>query len=181
MSKAWSILAGIALVAVLAFQQAEIQVIHDDVQDIKRYLIHTDERIKYTKTEFHCLAKNIYHEAGVEPIEGKFAVAQVTLNRLKQGRWGNDICSVVYAKAQFSWTLSKRKRNEQPKGELWNESQQVARTVLDKGVRVPSLAQSTYYHAEYVRPLWAKSVVKIQQVGQHIFYKYPDQEKLTKL
>jgi spore germination cell wall hydrolase CwlJ-like protein len=167
-------------VAILAFQQAEIQVIHDDVQDIKRYLIHTNERIKYTNTEFDCLAKNIYHEAGVEPIEGKFAVAQVTLNRLKQGRWGNDICSVVYARAQFSWTLSKRKRNEQPKGELWAESQQVARNVLDRGVRVPSLAQSTYYHADYVNPLWAKSVVKIQQVGQHIFYR-PAQEKLTKL
>ncbi len=181
MNKALSIGAGVALVAVLAFQQAEIQVIHDDVQDIKKYLIHTNERLKYTNAEFDCLARNIYHEAGVEPIEGKFAVAQVTLNRLKQGTWGKDICSVVYARAQFSWTLSKKKRQEQPKGELWNESQQVARIVLDRGVRVPSLAQSTYYHADYVKPLWAKSVVKIQQIGQHIFYKYPDQEKLTKL
>jgi spore germination cell wall hydrolase CwlJ-like protein len=175
---AWT--SGTALVAVLAFQQAEIQVIHDDVQDIKQFLIHTNERINYTKADFHCMAKNIYHEAGVEPIEGKFAVAQVTLNRLKDGRWGKDICSVVYAKSQFSWTLYKKKRYEQPKGELWNESQQVARTVLDRGVRVPSLAQSTYYHADYVRPLWAKSVVKIQQIGQHVFYRKPE-EKLTKL
>jgi spore germination cell wall hydrolase CwlJ-like protein len=178
-NKVLNIGAGIALVAVIAFQQAEIQVIHDDVQDIKQYLIHTNERLKYTQTEFNCLAKNIYHEAGVEPIEGKFAVAQVTLNRLKKGRWGDDICSVVHAKSQFSWTLSKRKLNEQPKGELWNESQQVARIVLDKGVRVPSLAQSTFYHADYVKPLWSKSVVKIKQVGQHIFYKYPPTEKLT--
>lgn len=167
---AWT--TGTALVAVLAFQQAEIQVIHDDVQDIKTFLIHTNERLKYTTADAECLAKNIYHEAGIEPVEGKFAVAQVTLNRLKTKRWGDDICSVVHAKAQFSWTLSKKKRYAEPKGPLWEESQQVARIVLDKGVRVPSLAQSTYYHADYIKePLWAKSVVKIQQVGQHIFYK----------
>jgi len=164
---------GAALVAVLWFQQLEIQVVHDDVQEIKQFLVRTPERLKYTTADAQCLAKNIYHEAGVEPIEGKFAVAQVTLNRLKEGRWGNTICDVVYSKAQFSWTLSKRKVREEPKGELWTESVTVARTVLDKGVRVPSLAQSTYYHADYVKPLWVKSVAKIQQVGQHIFYKKP--------
>ena len=32
-----------------------------------------------------CLAKNIYHEAGGEPFEGKVAVAQVTINRTNSG------------------------------------------------------------------------------------------------
>ena len=173
MNKVASICTGTALVAVLGFIQLEVMVVHDDVQEIKQFLVHTNERLKYTSADAQCLAKNIYHEAGVEPIEGKFAVAQVTLNRLREGRWGHSICDVVYSKAQFSWTLNKRKVREQPKGELWAESLTVARTVLDKGVRVPSLAQSTYYHADYVKPLWAKSVVKIQQVGQHIFYKKP--------
>jgi spore germination cell wall hydrolase CwlJ-like protein len=173
MNKVASICTGTALVAVLGFIQLEVMVVHDDVQEIKQFLVHTNERLKYTTADAQCLAKNIYHEAGVEPIEGKFAVAQVTLNRLKTGRWGHSICDVVYSKAQFSWTLNKRKVREQPKGELWAESLTVARTVLDKGVRVPSLSQSTYYHADYVKPLWTKSVVKIQQIGQHIFYKKP--------
>jgi spore germination cell wall hydrolase CwlJ-like protein len=167
--KTWA--TGTAIVAVFGFQQLEIQVVHDDVQEIKQFLVRTPERLRYTTADAQCLAKNIYHEAGVEPVEGKYAVAQVTLNRLKEGRWGNSICDVVYAKSQFSWTLSKRKVREQPKGELWAESVDVARFVLDKGVRVPSLSQSTYYHADYVRPLWVKSVAKIQQVGSHIFYK----------
>jgi len=171
MNKVSSVFTGTALVAVLGFIQLEVMVVHDDVQEIKQFLVHTNERLKYTSADAQCLAKNIYHEAGVEPVEGKFAVAQVTLNRLKEGRWGNTICDVVHAKAQFSWTLNKRKVREQPKGELWAESQVVARTVLDKGVRVPSLAQSTYYHADYVNPVWVKSVAKIQQIGQHIFYK----------
>jgi spore germination cell wall hydrolase CwlJ-like protein len=166
----WGLVA--ILVIVLGFMQMEIQTVHDDVQEIKEFIIKTQGRMNYTKAEFNCLAKNIYHEAGVESTQGKFAVAQVTLNRLREGRWGNDICKVVYAKSQFSWTLYAKKRNEVPKGPLWEQSKAVAVAVLDEGMRVPSLKDSTYYHADYIRPpLWVKSVAKIQQVGQHIFYK----------
>ena len=172
MNKVQTIVTGTAFVAVIAFQQAEIQVVHEEVQEVKALVVKTSERLRYSTAEEDCLARNIYHEAGVEPTVGKYAVAQVTLNRLKDGRWGRDICSVVYSKAQFSWTLSKKKLNETPRGALWDESRTVARTVLDQGARVPSLAQSTHYHADYIeRPLWAKSVAKIQQIGQHIFYK----------
>lgn len=172
MSKVLTIVTGTALVAVLGFQQLEIASVHDDVQEIKQFLIHTNERMKYTSAEADCLAKNIYHEAGVEPIEGKFAVAQVTINRLKTKRWGKDICSVVHAKAQFSWTLSKKKVKEQPKGQLWAESKLVAKRVLAQGIRVPSLQDATYYHTDYIKPpAWSRSVAKIQQIGQHIFYK----------
>ena len=95
-----------AFVAVIAFQQAEIQVVHEEVQEVKALVVKTSERLRYSTAEEDCLARNIYHEAGVEPTVGKYAVAQVTLNRLKDGRWGRDICSVVYSKAQFSWTLN---------------------------------------------------------------------------
>ena len=166
----WGLVA--ILVVVLGFMQMEIQTVHDDVQEIKQFIIKSNERMTYTKAEYNCLAKNIYHEAGVESTQGKFVVAQVTLNRLREGRWGNDICKVVYAKSQFSWTLYAKKRNEVPKGPLWEQSKAVAVAVLDEGMRVPSLADSTYYHADYIKPpLWTKTVAKIQQVGQHIFYK----------
>ena len=150
----------------------EIQTVHEDVQEIKQFIIKGNEKMKYTSADVDCLAKNIYHEAGVESKQGKFAVAQVTLNRLRDGRWGRTICNVVYAKAQFSWTLYAKKRNETPKGPLWNDSHAVALAVLDKGMRVPSLQSATYYHADYIKPpVWVKSVAKIQQVGAHIFYK----------
>ena len=172
MSKVGAIVTGTAIVAALCFQQAEIQVVHDDVQEIKNFIIKTNGRMSYTSADLQCLAKNIYHEAGVESKQGKFAVAQVTLNRLQQGLWGRSICDVVYAPAQFSWTLQKSKRHEQPKGRTWEDSRAVALAVLDDGYRVPSLEAATYYHADYIKtPLWAKSVAKIQQVGQHIFYK----------
>ena len=157
--------------AVLAFMQAEIATVHDDVQEIKQFIIHTNERVAYTPKEANCLAKNIYHEAGVEDVRGKFAVAQVTINRLKSGRWGKSICSVVYAKSQFSWTLYTKLRNEQPKGRTWVESQRVATQVLAHGARVPSLQHSQHYHAVYIKkPVWTRAVAQIQQIGQHVFY-----------
>jgi spore germination cell wall hydrolase CwlJ-like protein len=166
----WGLVA--IVVVVLGFMQMEIQTVHDDVQDIKEFIIKSNEKMRYTSADYHCLAKNIYHEAGVESTVGKFAVAQVTLNRLREGRWGKDICKVVYAKAQFSWTLYAKKRNEVPKGLLWEQSKAVATAVLDEGMRMPSLKDSTYYHADYIKPpLWTKTVAKIQQIGQHVFYK----------
>lgn len=137
----------------------------------KVVLVKTKQQVAMTAKELDCLAKNIYFEAGVEDRAGKVAVAQVTLNRLKEGRWGKDICKVVYAKAQFSWTLDKTKRNQVPKGELWEQSRQVAME-FQRGVRVKGLEDSTHYHANYIRdPAWAKAKQVAKQIGQHIFYK----------
>ena len=41
--------------------------------------------------QLDCLARNIYHEAGYEPFEGKVAVAQVTINRSKSDKFPSDI------------------------------------------------------------------------------------------
>lgn len=51
--------------------------------------------INITSKDVDCLAKNIYYEAGGEPEEGKVAVAMVTINRVRDGRFGKSICSVV--------------------------------------------------------------------------------------
>ena len=134
-------------------------------------LVKTKQQVALTAKELDCLAKNIYHEAGVEDRAGKIAVAQVTLNRLKEGRWGNNVCSVVYAKAQFSWTLDKKKRNQVPQGLLWEQSRAVA-LEFQRGIRVKGLEDSTHYHADYIRdPNWAKAKQVAKQIGQHIFYK----------
>ena len=168
MNKVQTWATGTAVVLLLGVQQYQISRTAADVNDIKDFLVNSSEKIKYTAADRECLAKNIFYEAGVEDTKGKFAVAQVTINRLKKGTWGNSICKVVHAPKQFSWTL--RRHNEKPRGEAWEHSRAVAAAVLS-GVRVRPLKESTLYHAEYVRPYWAKNVVKIQQVGQHIFYK----------
>lgn len=49
----------------------------------------------------YLLASLIHMEASGEPYEGKLAVANVVLNRLKSG-YGNTISEVIYAKNQFT-------------------------------------------------------------------------------
>ncbi|CAB4129186.1 Cell wall hydrolase, SleB [uncultured Caudovirales phage] len=51
--------------------------------------------INISSKDRDCLAKNIYYEAGNEPEEGKVAVAMVTINRVRDGRFGKTVCSVV--------------------------------------------------------------------------------------
>ena len=51
--------------------------------------------INISSKDVDCLAKNIYYEAGNETEEGKVAVAMVTINRVRDGRFGKSICSVV--------------------------------------------------------------------------------------
>jgi spore germination cell wall hydrolase CwlJ-like protein len=160
---------GTAVFVMLSLQQRQLDVMHRDVEEIKSFLVQSNEQVNYTASDMNCLAENIYYEAGIEPVEGKYAVAQVTLNRVKNGYWGKSICKVVHSKAQFSWTLKKKRKA--PKGELWRESQAVARNVLAKGIRVQSLQHSLMYHADYVKPKWADRTQYITKVGQHIFYR----------
>jgi spore germination cell wall hydrolase CwlJ-like protein len=163
---AWA--TGTAVVLVLGVQQYQINKTSDDVNEIKEFLIQTTEKVNYTAADKDCLAKNVYYEAGVESIEGKYAVAQVTLNRLQQRRWGNSICKVVHAKAQFSWTL--KAQHAKPRGKSWDESRQVAAHILS-GARVRPLLTAQHYHADYIKqPRWATRMAKIQQIGRHIFY-----------
>lgn len=147
-----------------------IEEIKQEIDVIKEVVFDSGQRVNITQRERECLTKNIFHEAGVESFEGKIAVAQVTFNRLNSGRWGNDICSVVYAKKQFSWTLSQRKVNENPKGKLWRDSI-AAKNAFLSGLRVKNLEKSKHYHTDYIKkPYWSKEKSVAARVGQHIFY-----------
>ena len=147
-----------------------IEEIKQEIDVLKEVVFDSGQRVNITQRERECLTKNIFHEAGVEPFEGKIAVAQVTFNRLNSGRWGNDICSVVYAKKQFSWTLSQKKVNENPKGNLWRDSV-AAKDAFLSGLRVKNLEKSKHYHTDYIKkPYWSKEKSVAARVGQHIFY-----------
>lgn len=156
---------GCSLLAVLLIrQEVRMDMIEEKLDDI----IQVKEQVKWTKNDLECLTRNIYYEAGVESSVGKFAVAHVTINRLKVGYWGNSICKVVYAKKQFSWTLAKKL--PRPNSQLWAESEEIARKVL-AGHRVRGLTRSLYYHAIYIKdPTWADTQHEAGQIGNHVFY-----------
>ena len=133
-------------------------------------LIDSKSKILLTRKELICLATNIYQEAKFETHVGKIAVAHVTYNRLKSGKWGSDICSVVYSKKQFSWTLNKNLREEIPSGKPWDKSLFAAKQFIE-GKRVSNLSQSQFYHADYIKkPRWAFKMEETTKIGHHIFY-----------
>ena len=147
-----------------------VREIKQEVDTIKESLYDSGIKLAISEEEKKCLAKNIFFEAGVEPPEGKIAVAQVTINRLESGRWGDNVCSVVYARKQFSWTLDKKKVNEKPSGPLWKETIIALEKFLE-GKRVYGLEQSKHYHATYIeKPYWSKKKEVISTIGRHVFY-----------
>lgn len=133
--------------------------------------------IKQVEKELDCLAINIYKEAGYEPFEGKVAVAQVTMNRVANENFPNNVCGVVYQKnkvmekvvCQFSWYCDSKHRTRPVGKDAYEESYAVAKKVLLENFRLDSLKEALYYHATYVNPRWGHE--KIGKIGQHIFYK----------
>jgi spore germination cell wall hydrolase CwlJ-like protein len=136
-----------------------------------------DVTVAVRERQLDCLARNIYYESGGEPFEGKVAVAQVTLNRVKNSQFPNDICRVIYQKSpimdkvvcQFSWTCSGVTKVKPANGREYEESMAVAKKVLLEGFRLPSLEQALYFHGDYINPGWKRT--RVAHIGRHIFYK----------
>lgn len=132
---------------------------------------------EFRERQLSCLARNIYHEAGNEPFEGKVAVAQVTLNRAEHHGFPNDVCRVVYQKnvvyekviCQFSWYCDRVSASRILHKDVYEESMEVAKKVLLEGFRLPSLTQALYFHADYINPGWKRE--RVAKIGRHIFYK----------
>ena len=126
------------------------------------------------KTALMCLALNIYHEARDQPIQGQISVAEVTLNRVASKHYPNDVCSVVFQRTkktcQFSWTCSNKIKPYEKKA--WEKSQNLAEMMLDEDGHPSVVGKGvTHYHANYVNPYWSSSVIRVAQVGDHIFYR----------
>jgi spore germination cell wall hydrolase CwlJ-like protein len=163
-NRALAIIGCSLLAVILIRQEVRMDMIEEKLDDV----IQVKEQIKWTQNDLECLTRNIYYEAGVESAVGKYAVAHVTLNRLKTGYWGDSICKVVYSKKQFSWTMSKKL--PRPNSQVWAESEDIARKVL-AGHRVRGLTRSLYYHAIYIKdPIWADTRHEVGQIGNHVFY-----------
>ena len=126
--------------------------------------------------ETRCLAEAIYFEARSEPEEGQAAVAQVVLNRVRSGLYPANVCGVVYQNrthykaCQFSFACE-GKSLRVTEGDAWRTAQRIARDVTSGQTFLSEVGGSTHYHANYVRPRWAKRLKKMDVIGHHIFYK----------
>ena len=124
-----------------------------------------------------CLALAIAYEAGLEPVAGQEAVAQVILNRVRHAAYPDTVCGVVWQGAQrrtgcqFTFTCDgslRRPRNTAAIAGAWA----VAARVL-AGQTADHVRGATHYHADYVSPYWAPSLTRVRQISRHIFYRSP--------
>jgi spore germination cell wall hydrolase CwlJ-like protein len=167
----------ISLALVIAAVTTVIDWKLDMLSDEKNTFSYNVATVADRTKQLDCLAKNIYWEAASEPFEGKVAVAQVTLNRVKSGRFADSVCGVVYEKnviyqkviCQFSWSCNGSTRIVPIHTQAWNDSNEVAKKVLLENFRLPGLKDALYYHATYISPGWNRE--KISTIGQHVFYK----------
>lgn len=125
--------------------------------------------------EQRCLAEAVYFEARSESFQGQAAVAQVVLNRVKSGLYPSSVCGVVYQNSnrylscQFTFTCEGKSLRITEPGP-WRDAVRIAREVYEGTTYLPEVGASTHYHAQYVRPYWAKKLKKMDTIGQHVFY-----------
>ena len=123
-----------------------------------------------------CLAMAAYYEAGNQGEAGEAAVAQVVLNRVRYPIFPKSVCGVVFQGSeqptgcQFTFTcdgsLSRR-----PSEAGWRQALAVAERALDGHVEA-SVGEATHYHTIWVVPYWQPTVLKIAEIGAHIFYRW---------
>lgn len=131
-----------------------------------------------------CLALNIYYEARSDNLAGKYAVADVVLNRVQDDRYPDTICNVVFQgkvgteggtpalnQCQFSWYCD-GKSDIPTEEDSWQQAQIVAYNIINHRKFVGITEGSTHYHAHYVDPYWAPTVEMVGTIGQHVFYRW---------
>jgi spore germination cell wall hydrolase CwlJ-like protein len=52
----------------------------------------------------------------------------------------------------------------------WSNAKRVAQKALSGDSQVAAIGSATNYHADYVRPKWAKNMKRLIKIGRHIFY-----------
>ena len=125
--------------------------------------------------DLECMTQAVYYEARGEGARGQAAVAQVVMNRVKHPAFPKSVCAVVFQGAhapgcQFSFACDGSMRHRRDFG-AWNEARAIASRAL-AGVVVANIGAATHFHTTAVSPSWAPQMLRVSQVGVHVFYRF---------
>lgn len=125
---------------------------------------------KISKSDFNCLARNIYFEARGEGIMGQIAIGLVTLERTESENFPSTVCEVVRADSAFSWTLYPHKVKNQ---EAFDQAKVVANIALIiRGMGLDILKADHFHSVKLPRyPRWSYHFEQVAIIGNHIFYR----------
>ena len=143
----------------------------------------------FAEQQVKCLAMNMYHEARGQGTAGQLAVSAVVLNRVNDDRFPDSVCEVVLQaqmkpswktglpvpirnKCQFSWYCD-GKSDEIKDVKTYKKILDFAGLILHNNIRFVDITDgATHYHADYVKPDWAKTKTRTTEIGDHIFYRW---------
>ena len=110
--------------------------------------------------ELTCMADNIYFESRGESEAGQFLTGFITMNRVRDPRWPNTICKVVYQPNQFEW-VNNGHSNTPYKSEVYFRIIYIASIVLQ--------AEEIQHYGYFFNTTHAKSKSTVV-AGNHRFY-----------
>jgi spore germination cell wall hydrolase CwlJ-like protein len=122
-----------------------------------------------------CLTEAVYYEARGEGSAGQAAVAQVVLNRVRHPAFPKSVCGVVFQRAggegcQFSFVCDGSMRHQHEQG-AWSRAEEIAARALD-GAVMASIGNATHFHNAGINPGWGPGMLRVAQVGLHVFYRF---------
>lgn len=123
-------------------------------------------KYKVSKDEMYLLEKIVMAEAEGEPYEGKLAVANVVLNRLRSSNYPDTIHDVIYQKSQFSPVSNGRLKAVEP-----NEDCERAAKEAIQGIK--AVPDDTLYFMNIkiaTDQTVNKTKKKVKKIGQHTFF-----------
>ena len=126
--------------------------------------------------DLECLTQAVYYEARGEGHNGMKAVAQVVLNRARHPGFPKTICGVVFQGSnrstgcQFSFTCNGAMRAAVNRA-AWNRARDIASAAL-AGETYSAVGAATHFHTTAVSPSWRNQLVRVNQVGSHMFYRF---------
>jgi len=126
--------------------------------------------------DLDCLTRAVYYEARGETPSGQAAVAQVVLNRVRHPAFPKTVCGVVFQRTQagqscqFSFACD-GSQNLRREPIAWRRAERVAARALD-GAVMTGIGNATHFHTTHVAPEWGGSLLKVAQIGLHVFYRF---------
>jgi hypothetical protein len=126
--------------------------------------------------ELDCLTQAVYYEARGETPSGQAAVAQVVLNRARNPAFPKSVCGVVFQRAgatkgcQFSFACDGSTQRSR-EARAWRRAQTIASRALD-GFVMAEVGSATHFHTLNVAPMWGPRLLRVAQVGMHVFYRF---------
>ncbi len=154
------------------------KILEQEIHEAKKVAKYIDPK------QIACMAKNIFYEAGGEPLLGQAAVARVVMNRINHG-FAKTPCAVIYQAnyverpnekgdtqtvklCQFSW-VCEGKEEPHKNNPRYQQAKQIAYDVMVNNAYNDILPKSTlFFHNTTVEPNWPYKQVKT--IGNHVFY-----------